>query len=150
MIRYRFATQEDLNLLVELRLQFLEAKTNQRNFMDIFLNTRQFFEQKLADGNFQCILAYDDNKVIGEAFVYYESGIPTLFNLTGVSAYITNLYVNIKYRRNGIGAFLLQSLMQSIKEKQIHTVCANLTDQSEKLFEKFCFTKMDHMMLYQD
>ncbi len=150
MIHYRYATKEDISLLVELRLQFLEAKTDQSNFLEIFLNTKQFIETGFTYGTFQSLLAYDDNKLIGEVMLYYSDTIPSLYNLTGKCAYITNLHVNIKYRRNGIGTYMIQSLMNNVKQNQIHAIFANTTDACEALFQGLCFSKVNNMMVYQD
>lgn len=149
MIHYRFATVDDIDLLIDRRLQFIEAKTDNNQFFDIFHNTRQYFEEAMNNGTFEAILALDDDKVIGEGMICYYNMAPTFYNLTGVTANIINLHVTLHYRNNGIGGRLLQFLLDHAKQKKAEAIFANATEVSEKLFKEHSFANIHNTMLYQ-
>ena len=56
-ITYRPATVADIDFLVESRLQFIEAKTEDDNYQLLGQTTRQFFEQGLAQESCDVVLA---------------------------------------------------------------------------------------------
>lgn len=149
MISYRFATIEDIDLLIERRLQFIEAKTENSNFFEIFQSMRQYLERSFQNQTFEAILALDEDKVIGEGMIYYYDTIPSLYNMSGITACIENLHVSLKYRQNGIGGNMLQYLIDSASKRNADIIFANVSEVSEKLFKEHSFANIHNTMLYQ-
>lgn len=149
MISYRFATGKDINMLVELRLQFIEARTDNGNFFSIFQNCKEYFEHAMKNSTCEVILAYDDDKLIGEGMIFYYEAIPSLYNIGGFTGNVENLYVSLKYRQNGVGGTMLSKLMDSAKKKGVDVIFANTSDRSEKLFAEHGFANIHNSMIYQ-
>ena len=81
MVKYRFAQESDENVLTQLHLQFIDAKTNENNFFELFQNTSDFFRRSLSDGHCEAVLAEDEERIIGVGVIYYYQAIPTLYNM---------------------------------------------------------------------
>ena len=149
MITYRFATLNDIGVLIDRRLQFLEAKTDESTFYDLFQNTRNFMEKRLNNGDIDAILVCDGEKIVGEGIIYYYDSLPTLMNIEGKSANLFNIYVENKYRHNGIASEIIKRLLDVAKMNGVKEIICPISDLSRNLFEKFNFTKVHNNMIYQ-
>ena len=147
MITYRFAGLNDLELLVTLRLKFIEADQEDNNYGEMKSNIEHYFKTKITNGECVVVLAEHKSEVIGTGILFFFDSVPSVSNMTGKNAYITSMYVEECYRRQQIGSTLLLKLLDIAKEKNYNTVLLNATELGKKLYEKHGFVKIEHNMV---
>lgn len=146
---YKRATLEDINTLVETRIEVLRAANKLCADTDMGEVERQsylYYQKALSDGSHIAYLVFDESGCIGTGGVSFFQVIPTYHNPSGKKAYIMNMYTNPKYRRKGIAYKTLDMLIKEIKSKGISSISLEATDMGRPLYEKYGFVKMNSEM----
>lgn len=146
---YRRATLEDINTLVETRIEVLRAANKLCADTDMGEVERQsylYYQKALSDGSHIAYLVFDESGCIGTGGVSFFQVMPTYHNPSGKKAYIMNMYTNPKYRRKGIAYKTLDMLIKEIKSKGISSISLEATDMGRPLYEKYGFVKMNSEM----
>jgi len=138
-IIYRNATIDDLDFLVESRLDFIHISNNDENYELIKSNLYFYFEHGLNEKQCDIVLAEDNSLVIGTGIIFYYNSVPSLFNPWGKNAYITSMFVNEKNRRQGIASIILDKLIKTSILKEYHVFLLQETDIGKPLYEKYGF-----------
>lgn len=149
MIIYRHADLNDVNLLVSLRLKFLEITPSDNCYREINANIERYFKTKILSGECVIILAENEADVIGTGIMFYYDSVPSVSNITGKNAYITSMYVHELYRRQKIGSTILNKLVETAKEKGYYVVMLNATEIGKKLYQKHGFEFIENGMIFQ-
>lgn len=74
---------------------------------------------------------------------------PSLFNLDGKIALITDMYTVAEYRNKGLGYNLLNNNMEHAKNLGYTKVTLNSTDSGRILYEKYGFKDVAGEMSYK-
>lgn len=146
---YKRATLEDINTLVETRIEVLRAANKLCADTDMGEVERQsylYYQKALSDGSHIAYLVFDESGCIGTGDVSFFQVMPTYHNPSGKKAYIMNMYTNPKYRRKGIAYKTLDMLIKEIKSKGISSISLEATDMGRPLYEKYGFVKMNSEM----
>lgn len=146
---YKRATLEDINTLVETRIEVLRAANKLCADTDMGEVERQsylYYQKALSDGSHIAYLVFDESGCIGTGGVSFFKVMPTYHNPSGKKAYIMNMYTNPKYRRKGIAYKTLDMLIKEIKSKGISSISLEATDMGRPLYEKYGFVKMNSEM----
>lgn len=146
---YKRATLEDINTLVETRIEVLRAANKLCADTDMGEVERQsylYYQKALSDGSHIAFLVFDESGCIGTGGVSFFQVMPTYHNPSGKKAYIMNMYTNPKYRRKGIAYKTLDMLIKEIKSKGISSISLEATDMGRPLYEKYGFVKMNSEM----
>ena len=146
---YKRATLEDINTLVETRIEVLRAANKLCADTDMGEVERQsylYYQKALSDGSHIAYLVFDESECIGTGGVSFFQVMPTYHNPSGKKAYIMNMYTNPKYRRKGIAYKTLDMLIKEIKSKGISSISLEATDMGRPLYEKYGFVKMNSEM----
>mgnify|MGYP002674421453 FL=1 len=146
---YKRATLEDINTLVETRIEVLRAGNKLCADTDMGEVERQsylYYKKALSDGSHIAYLVFDEGGCIGTGGVSFFQVMPTYHNPSGKKAYIMNMYTNPKYRRKGIAYKTLDMLIKEIKSKGISSISLEATDMGRPLYEKYGFVKMNSEM----
>ena len=146
---YKRATLEDINTLVETRIEVLRAANKLCADTDMGEVERQsylYYQKALSDGSHIAYLVFDESGCIGTGGVSFFQVMPTYHNPGGKKAYIMNMYTNPKYRRKGIAYKTLDMLIKEIKSKGISSISLEATDMGRPLYEKYGFVKMNSEM----
>mgnify|MGYP000218715451 FL=1 len=146
---YKRATLEDINTLVETRIEVLRAANKLCADTDMGEVERQsylYYQKALSDGSHIAYLFFDESGCIGTGGVSFFQVMPTYHNPSGKKAYIMNMYTNPKYRRKGIAYKTLDMLIKEIKSKGISSISLEATDMGRPLYEKYGFVKMNSEM----
>ena len=149
MVTYRFAEINDINLLVSLRLEFLEIVPSDNIYEELKVNIDDYFKTKLLSGECEVILAENASEVIGTGIMFYYDSVPSINNITGKNAYVTSMYVHEKFRRQKVGSTILLKLLDKAKERDYKAIMLNASDIGRKLYEKHGFTDISNGMLYK-
>ena len=113
MIEYRIATKEDMELLMDSRLEMLHVVNHiseDESFSDeLVAYSREYFE----NGDQTTVLALDGERVIGCATICYIRMMPTFSHPSGKRAHLMNVYTAEAYRRQGIADRMVTMLIEN-------------------------------------
>lgn len=146
---YKRATLEDINTLVETRIEVLRAANKlcaDTDMGEVERHSYLYYQKALSDGSHIAYLVFDESGCIGTGGVSFFQVMPTYHNPSGKKAYIMNMYTNPKYRRKGIAYKTLDMLIKEIKSKGISSISLEATDMGRPLYEKYGFVKMNSEM----
>lgn len=149
LFEYKFATVEDIELLVTSRIEVLRAANKLDESVDmseVEIQAREYYEKALVDGSHTAILVMDGDRFIGAGGMSYYSVMPTYHNPSGEKAYVMNMYTNPDYRRRGIAYKTLDLLVKDAKTKGVNCISLEATEEGKKLYEKYGFTLMKSEM----
>lgn len=148
-IKYRKATPDMLDLLVETRIEVLRAANRLEADVDMSAvesESRRYYRRALADGAHTGYLAFDGAQFIGAGGMSYYQVMPTCHNPTGQKAYIMNMYVRPAYRRRGIATHILSLLVEDARSRGVGCITLEATDAGRPLYAKFGFVPMKSEM----
>ena len=147
MIQYRIATTDDINLLLQIRLEMLKVVndlTPDYQFSPDFVdNSRAYFE----NGDQTTVLAFADETVIGCATICYINIMPTFDHPTGNRAHLMNVYTNSQYRRQGIACHMVNMLIEAAKERNVTEISLDATQSGRALYRKCGFVDSEECMV---
>lgn len=138
-ITYRNATMNDLDFLVESRLDFIYISSADESYELIRKNLYLYFENSLEEKQCDIVLAESNSSVIGMGIIFYYNSVPSIFNPWGKNAYITSMFVKEEYRRRGIASIILDELIKIAQLKDYHIFILQESDMGKHLYEKFGF-----------
>ena len=147
MIQYRIATQDDINLLIQIRLEMLKVVNNLEpdyQFSSDFINNSKLY---FDNGNQTTVLAYQDDMVIGCASICYIHMMPTFDHPTGKRAHLMNIYTNIQYRRQGIAHKMVNLLIEEAKMEGVTEISLDTTQSGRALYRKCGFVESEECMV---
>lgn len=138
-IKYRNAILDDIDFLVESRLDFSKLSHTDENYEMIRNNLYIYFEHAIKEKQCGIVLAEAGTSVIGTGIIFYYNSVPSVFNPWGKNAYITSMYVDENYRRQGIASTILDTLIKAAKLKGYHVFLLQETAIGKHLYEKYGF-----------
>ncbi len=130
----RLATLDDLEALISLRIQLLEAAdAGFDGALWAWLRTH------LADGSFLAWLAEDAGTVVAASGLTVLDRPPYPGNATGLDGYVTNMYTLPAYRRRGLARQLLEVLITHARQVGIKRLFLEASREGQPLYEEFGF-----------
>lgn len=136
-MNYKVASLDDVDLLIDLRIQQLidEGST----YQPIESQLKEYFTSILQANNLYQIIVYDNEKAIAcGGFIVYAFP-PGYNNPSGLKAYICNVYTHKNYRRQGICKNILDKLCLEIKDRGIKKVWLNASTKGMPVYFKYGF-----------
>ena len=152
MAEFRKATLDDLNILVDTRIEVLRAANQLEASVDMSLvekESRAYYERALADDTHTAYLVFDGDAFIAAGGISYYSVMPTYHNPSGRKAYIMNMYVKEAYRHQGIARHVLTLLTEDARNRCIDHISLETTAMGRPLYEKYGFIQMENEMVLQ-
>ena len=149
MAEYRKATLDDLNTLVNTRIEVLRAANQLEASVDMSLVEKEsgaYYERALADNTHTAYLVFDGDMFVGAGGISYYSVMQTYHNPSGRKGYIMNMYVREAYRRQGIARHVLALLMDDAHSRGVEHISLEATAMGRPLYEKFGFVQMENEM----
>ncbi len=146
---YRKATIEDLDMLVETRIEVLRAANKLDASVDLTEVERQsrvYYSKALSDKTHTAYLVFDEDRFVGAGGVSYYKVMPTYHNPSGEKAYIMNMYTAPDHRRRGIAYRTLELLVEDAKSRGVNAISLEATDMGRPLYEKYGFVQMNGEM----
>lgn len=147
MINFRYATINDLNFLVKIRIRDLEMLSNQIINQDTIYNIKKFYQNGLKDKTCFTLLGFDGDKFIASGTLYMYNIMPSNENPLGVMGQLTNIWVKEEYRHQGIATKVVNELI-ALKKGQCNMFCLNSSQQAQSLYQNLGFkTKENYMIM---
>jgi ribosomal protein S18 acetylase RimI-like enzyme len=148
--RIRQAEATDLEVLVDLRLMFLEEVNGGPAPDGLRESLHGYFTRTLASGEFRAWLAVSNvtrdthaEQIVGTSGLVFMSRPPSHTNLGGRDAYIMNMYTLPACRGRGIGTALFGRVLEHIETSGCEKALLHATEQGRALYEKFGFRVPD-------
>ena len=149
MLSYKKATIDDLEFLVETRIEVLRAANKLDKSVNMTVIKEQsydYYKKALSNKTHIAYLVFDGEKFVGAGGISFFRVMPTFNNPSGNKAYIMNMYTSPSYRRKGIAYKTLDLLVLSAKERGISSISLEATEMGRSLYEKYGFIKMNDEM----
>ena len=144
-MKFRLATLEDLELIIELRLQLLKDE-GQEASSSIVDQVKVFFENQFASNQYVQWFVEQDNEVMATGAIQFIAFPPSYFNPTGIRGYIANMYTLPEHRNKGIARKLLQQLEAEAKARNVQHLFLIASEMGKPLYKKNGFTENDIYM----
>ena len=147
--RYKKATIEDLDLLVDMRIKVLQAAnmlSEETDMSEVRRCSYRYYKEALCNGSHTAYLVFDGNNVIGTGGASFFQVMPTYHNPSGRKAYIMNMYTDPVYRRRGVAYKTLDLLVRDIRKCGVSAISLEPTEMGKPLYEKYGFVKMQNEM----
>lgn len=147
MIEIRIARADDIDILMETRLEMLKIVNG--------LDEGYVFSEELKDesrryfleGDQTTVLAFVDGDLAGCASASYIKIMPTFSHPTGKRAHVMNVYTRDRYRRQGIAYKMMTMLIEDAWVKGATEISLDATSSGRPLYEKLGFTDSDECMV---
>ncbi|MBU3176767.1 GNAT family N-acetyltransferase [Clostridium estertheticum] len=152
MVLIRMATIDDIDSLVKLRILLLkEANKNIENYdwnkySEVL---KKFYYGSLQNRKTIAFLAVIDGDVVAISMICLYNITPSLYNLDGKMALLTDMYTTLQYRNKGYGMSLLNDIMEYVKNMGYGKVSLNATESGRKLYEKYGFKDVKGKMSFK-
>jgi GNAT superfamily N-acetyltransferase len=132
--RVRLATLGDVESLINLRIQLLEA--DKAGFDDLL---RVWLRIHLAEGSFLAWIAEDGGTVVAASGLTVLDRPPYPGNPRGLDGYVTNMYTLPAYRRQGPARQLLEVIIAHARRVGIKLLFLEASREGQPLYEQFGF-----------
>lgn len=125
MIIYRTAKSFDAAKLAALSIEVWLHTYAKAGISTVFAEyvlqrfTPQYFEQMIADGAKQIILAEQDDHLLGYIVIDYQATLPESLHALTTATEISTLYVRARHGGNGIGSALMQQAREAVIGRNI-------------------------------
>ncbi|MFA9378374.1 MAG: GNAT family N-acetyltransferase [Lachnotalea sp.] len=146
MLEYIIATKDDMELLMQSRLEMLRVVNglpcDYKFSNELIDNSKEYFNSDI-----QTTVLAIDKCVIGCATICYIEMMPTFSHPTGIRAHLMNVYTKSEYRRQGIALHMLNILIKEAKEKGVTEISLDATEQGKPLYKKYGFIESEECMV---
>jgi GNAT superfamily N-acetyltransferase len=105
----------------------------------LLTQNQKYFADALPTGDFVAWIAEIDGKIVASSGLVLFRRPPHLENLSGVEAYIMNMYTMPEWRGKGLAKALLEQLICFAKTSNVRRIWLHATEVGRPLYEKFGF-----------
>lgn len=144
-MKKRMADLKDISALVELRKEQLTEEGG-LPVSDIDKPLADYFNAAITDGSFISWVMVNNGEIIATSGICFYPLPPTFFNPSGKTAYITNMYTKIDYRRSGIATELLHMVMDEAKKRGYRIIRLHTSAYGKSIYQKAGFTDSEGYM----
>ncbi len=148
-IKYKIATDEDMELLMSSRLEMLKVVNGldaNHKFSDEIIRCS---EEYFRNGDHTTVLAMAGDRVIGCATICYMYIMPTYSHPTGKRAHLMNVYTNKEWRRHGIAMKMVSMLIDEARKRGVTEISLDATKDGRPLYNNLGFTDSGECMVLE-
>lgn len=149
MVAYRWASKDDLEALLSIRMVALRAIFSFKkdiDFASLEKSNRAYYERHLDDGRHVALLAYDEEKIVGTGAICFEEELPSPDNPSGRCAYFMNVYVLPEERGKGLGTEIMKRLLSRAKEEGADKLYLESTPLGRPIYYKLGFVDFPYLL----
>lgn len=144
-MEFRKASEADIGQLVRLRIKQL-IDEGYPEICDINKDLEKYFLESLENGSLVCWIGLADSAIVATAGICFYQLPSTFSNPSGRVAYITNMYTDDAYRRQGIASHLLELLVAEARALHYVSIRLHASTHGKGIYEKAGFTDADGYM----
>ena len=147
------ATIKDVDELTALSLKlFYETGVLQGDgpASELVEITRTYLRDNLATDHFIAWIAEVEGKIIAMSGLVFFEKPPTKANISGLEAYIMNMYTLPEWRGRGVATQLVQEIINFVKKTDAKRIWLRTTKDGQKVYEQcgFNFTSYDMELVW--
>lgn len=149
MYNIRRADSRDLPVLVEYRITMFQTFIKDPYDWEAVKQFEiRYFEEKMRANQFVAWIAEtDDGAIIATAAVSFYETAPKPWNLESKYAFISSMYTEPGYRKQGIGGRLLKEALDYSRSQGITHATLHASKSGKSLYESFGFRDTNEMRL---
>ena len=150
---YRKATIDDLDTLVDLRIEFLAEANNKPYTPEAALRQEIacYFSKHIPDDTFVAWLCIENAEVIATSGISLYELPPNYSCSNGKTGYVSNMYTKPGFRKKGIAKALFGKLLEEGKQKGVSKFILHASSDGKGVYKKFGFVmSRDEMHLSVD
>ena len=138
----RKAVAGDCTALAKLRRQQLIDEGDTPSDVDF----AAYFRSAITDGSFVAWLAEDSGEICATSGLCFYHLPPSFTNPSGRVAYVTNMFTQKEYRRQGIATALLKLVLDEAQRQGCTVARLHASNDGRGLYLKLGFTASDGYM----
>ena len=142
----RKAKLEDLDMLVDNRLEFVTSIRKIENEEQLRLDTKEYLISHLNSDSLLYYICLEEEKIVSSCLLCIYNTIPTPSSLNGKRGLLLNVYTLKGYRRRGLASKVITQLIQEAKKLEVSRIQLDYTEDGLPLYESLGFKKLDHEM----
>lgn len=149
MYRIRLATLDDLDELIRLRLDFLVEVGSLKAGADggeLGAAMREYMARQMPSGAFLAWVAESEGAIVATSGVTIFERPPNGANLTGLEAYLSNMYTLPDWRGRGLGTALVATCVAHLKATQVRRIWLHATEEGRPVYAKAGFVPSETEM----
>ena len=139
MVEMRFATVNDMDALMSIRLEMLRVVNSLPDDYVFSETLVKSSEEYFACGNDATVLAFDNGRPVACASLSFMDIMPTYGHPTGKRAHLMNVYTNPAYRRQGLARDMVQMLIDLAESRGVTEISLDATESGRPLYESLGF-----------
>ncbi|MFN6484890.1 MULTISPECIES: GNAT family N-acetyltransferase [unclassified Nostoc] len=149
MFNLRQANLQDLEALIQLRLELLREIGDIKG--DSYTTklaeaTRKYLGEKMPSGVFLAWVAEVNSQIVATSGLVFFQRPPYNGNLSGLEAYIMNVYTIPMWRGQGIATALLKEIISFVRATEAKRLWLHTTEDGKRIYEKVGFVSTSKEM----
>lgn len=139
----RKATIEDINVLVQLRIDYLidDRGYLEEDEKEIITDQLKCYYQSHISKDFLAILAEENGIILSTAFLTITEKPANPSFITGVTGTLLNVFTYPGYRRKGIATKVISLLLEEGKKVNVSSFELFATEKGKPLYKKLGFVE---------
>ncbi|WP_311775394.1 GNAT family N-acetyltransferase [Nostoc sp. UCD120] len=101
--------------------------------------TRKYLGEKMPSGEFLAWVAEVDSQIVATSSLVFFQRPPYNGNLSGLEAYIMNVYTIPMWRGQGIATALLKEIISFMRATKAKRLWLHATEDGKRIYEKLDF-----------
>jgi GNAT superfamily N-acetyltransferase len=149
MFNLRQAKLQDLEALIQLRLELLREAGDIKGDSDtanLAEATRKYLGEKMPSGEFLAWVAEVDCQIVATSGLVFFQRPPYNGNLSGLEAYVMNVYTIPMWRGQGIATALLKEIISFVKATEVTRLWLHATEDGKRIYNKLGFVSTSKEM----
>lgn len=112
--------------------------------------TRTYLRNNLPTDRFIAWVAEIEGRIVGMSGLVFFEKPPTEENLSGLEAYVMNIYTLPEWRGKGIATLLLKEIISMVKTTKARRIWLRTTPDGQHVYEQngFVFTTADMELVW--
>lgn len=142
----RKATIQDLDNIINNRMEFLTDIKGKEPSDDFREATRNYLYKHIQDDTLLCHIATHQEQIVSIVVTCFFQVLPKSLNITGKIGYVFNVYTIKEYRGQGLAKKLMQTMISEAKQLGIGELYLSATEAGKILYEKLGFQHLNDEM----
>ncbi len=144
----RFATKDDIDLIVKLRtLQLIDEESqfngDEKSSDEYIAHLKRYLNTMFDRQHFIQVFLEENNEVCATGAMMWVEYPPSFSNNTGYMGYITNMYTKPQYRKKGYATQVLSILKEEAQKQGLTRLFLGASLEGQPVYKKFGFTEVD-------
>ena len=149
MYHIRKASPNDLSVIVDYRIVMFQTFVKEPYDWEAVRDFEiKYFQEKMQANQFAAWVAETaEGAIIATAAVSFYETAPKPWNLESKYAFISSMYTEPEYRRQGIGGSLLKEALDYSRSQGITHATLHASKSGKSLYESFGFEDTNEMRM---